>query len=88
MAVGGQTLWCATLEYSIPVYGILRFVTFTDFGSVGEDFMDFGGDLLMSVGCGLRLDLPNFPIRLDFAKAIINDDDTEEESFTFWIGID
>ncbi len=88
VAVGGQTLWCGTFEYSIPLLGVLRFVTFTDFGAVGEDFMDFGEDILVSVGAGFRLDLPNFPIRLDFAKPIVNDDDTEEEVFTFWIGVD
>lgn len=88
VAVGGQTLWCGTLEYSIPLLGPLRFVAFTDFGSVGEDFCDFGGDFLMSVGVGLRFDLAGFPIRLDFAKPIVNDDDTEEEGFTFWIGVD
>ncbi len=88
VAIGGQTLWCATLEYSIPIVESLRFAVFTDIGSVGEDFFDCGGDLLWSAGCGLRLDLPGFPIRLDFAKPITNDDDTEEEVFTFWIGVD
>ncbi len=88
VAVGGQTLWCGTLEYGVPLIGPLRAVAFTDFGAVGEDFFDLGGEFLMSVGLGLRLDLPNFPIRLDFAKPIVNDDDTEEEVFTFWIGVD
>lgn len=88
VAIGGQTLWCGTVEYAIPLVSSLRFAMFTDFGSVGEDFMDFGGDFLWSVGCGLRLDIPGFPIRLDVAKPITNDDDTEEEVFTFWIGVD
>ena len=86
--IGGQTLWCGTLEYSIPLVSALSFAVFTDIGSVGDDFFDVGGDLLWSAGCGLRLNLPGFPIRLDFAKPITNDDDTEEETFTFWIGID
>ncbi len=88
VAIGGQTLWCATVEYTIPLVSALRFAVFTDIGAVGEDFMDFGGDLLWSAGCGLRLDIPGFPIRLDVAKPITNDDDTEEEVFTFWIGVD
>ena len=87
VAIGGQTLWCASLEYSIPLTSILRFAVFTDIGAVGDDFCDFGGDLLWSAGCGLRLDLPKFPIRLDVAKPITNDDDTEEEVFTFSLGI-
>lgn len=87
VAIGGQTLWCASLEYSIPLTSILRFAVFTDVGAVGEDFCDLGGDLLWSVGCGLRLDLAKFPIRLDVAKPVTNDDDTEEEVFTFSLGI-
>jgi len=88
VGIGGQTLWCATLEYSIPLISVLRFAVFTDIGAVSDDFMAFNGDLLWSAGCGLRLDLPGFPIRLDVAKPITNDDDTEEEVFTFLIGID
>lgn len=88
VAIGGQTLWCATVEYGIPLVSALRFAVFSDIGAVGDDFVDFGGDLLWSVGCGLRLDLPGFPIRLDVAKPLTNDDDTEEEVFTFWIGVD
>lgn len=86
VSVGGQTLWCATLEYSIPINSVLRFALFTDIGSVGEDFCEVSGDLLWSVGCGLRLDLESFPIAIDIAKPITNDDDTDEEVFTFSLG--
>ncbi len=88
IGIGGQTLWCATFEYSIPLASVLRFAVFSDIGAVGEDFFDFSGDILWSAGCGLRLDIDGFPMRLDFAKPLANDDDTEEEVFTFWIGID
>lgn len=88
VGIGGQTLWCATVEYTVPLVSVLRFAVFTDIGAAGEDFFDFGDDILWSVGCGLRLDMPGFPIRLDVATPIVNDDDTEEETFTFMIGID
>ncbi len=88
VGIGGQTQWCATFEYTIPLVSVLRFAVFTDVGSVGEDFCDFGDDILWSAGCGLRLDIEGFPMRVDFAKPLVNDDDTEEEVFTFWIGID
>ncbi|MBQ9694507.1 MAG: outer membrane protein assembly factor BamA [Kiritimatiellae bacterium] len=88
VGIGGQSMWCATLEYTIPLVSALNFAVFTDIGSAGEDFCDFGEDLLWSAGCGLRLNLPGFPIRLDVAFPITNDDDTEEETFTFWIGAD
>ena len=88
VGIGGQSMWCATLEYNIPLASALGFAIFTDIGSAGEDFCDFGDDLLWSAGCGLRLNMPGFPIRLDVAFPITNDDDTEEETFTFWIGVD
>ncbi len=88
VAIGGQTMWCATAEYAIPIVSVLQFALFTDIGSAGEDFFDFGDDLLWSAGFGLRLNIPKFPIRLDVAFPITNDDDTEEETFTFWIGVD
>ena len=88
VAVGGQTLWCATVEYAIPLVETIHFAVFSDIGAVGEDFFDLGSDLLWSAGFGLRLNLPKFPIRLDVAFPITNDDNTEEETFTFWIGID
>lgn len=88
VGIGGQSRWCATLEYTIPLVSSLSFAVFTDIGSAGDSFCDFGDDLLWSAGCGLRLNLPGFPIRLDVAFPITNDDDTEEETFTFWIGVD
>lgn len=88
VGIGGQTRWCATLEYTVPLVSSLGFAVFTDMGSAGTDFCDFGNDLLWSAGCGLRLNLPGFPIRLDVAFPLTNDDDTEEETFTFWIGVD
>ncbi len=86
VGIGGQTQWCATFEYTIPLVSALSFAIFTDVGAVGEDFCDFGDDLLWSAGVGLRLDIEGFPIRVDFAKPLVNDDDTEEEVFTFWLG--
>ncbi|MBR4946439.1 MAG: outer membrane protein assembly factor BamA [Kiritimatiellae bacterium] len=88
VGIGGQSMWCATLEYTIPLVSALHFAVFSDIGSAGNEFCDFGDDLLWSAGCGLRLNLPGFPIRLDVAFPITNDDDTEEETFTFWIGAD
>lgn len=88
VAIGGQTAYCATLEYTIPLVSALRFATFFDFGAVGDDSFDLGSDVGASVGIGFRIDIPNFPIRFDLAKPIVNDDDTEEETFLFHIGIE
>lgn len=87
---GGQTLACANFEYTIPIVKMLRFAVFSDIGGVGEDVFDFGiGDTYAwSVGCGVRLDLPMFPIRLDFAVPIKKPSEADEEVFSFNVGYD
>ena len=87
---GGQTLFCGNFEYTIPVVKMFRFAVFSDVGSVGEDVFDFdfSDTFAWTVGVGLRLDIPMFPIRLDFAKPIEKPDEAEEEVFSFTVGYD
>ena len=87
---GGQTLFCMNFEYTIPIVSMLRFAIFSDLGSVGEDTFDFdfADTFAWTVGLGLRLDLPMFPIRLDFATPLKTPDEAEEEIFSFLIGYD
>lgn len=87
---GGQTSWCMNMEYSVPVVKVLRLAVFSDLGSVGEDEFDFSDDwFCWSVGVGVRLDLEQFPIRLDFATPIVDpDEDVDEKVFSFSIGYD
>ena len=87
---GGQTLFCMNFEYTIPVVKMLRFAVFSDLGSVGEDTfdLDFSDTFAWTVGLGFRLDIPMFPIRLDFATPIKEPDHAEKEVFSFTVGYD
>ncbi|MCR5751725.1 MAG: BamA/TamA family outer membrane protein [Kiritimatiellae bacterium] len=87
---GGQTLFCANFEYTIPIVKMFRFAVFSDVGSVGEDEfdLDFSDTFAWTVGLGLRLDIPMFPIRLDFATPVEKPDHAEDEVFSFTIGYD
>lgn len=88
--IGGQTLFCVNLEYTIPIVKMLRLAVFSDLGSIGEDAFDFdfGDNFAWTGGVGIRLDLPMFPIRLDFAAPFVKGDDAESEVFSFTIGYD
>lgn len=86
---GGLTMAVGTIEYTIPLFEAVRWAFFTDFGCLGSDFGDPDfGTVYASIGTGIRIDIPGFPIRLDLAVPYNNPDDSEEEVFTFWIGFD
>ena len=87
---GGQTLFCMNFEYTIPIVKMFRFAVFSDLGSVGEDTfdLDFSGTFAWTGGLGLRMDLPMFPIRLDFAIPFVEPDHSEKEAFSFLVGYD
>ena len=87
---GGQTLFCANFEYTIPIIKMLRFAVFSDLGSVAEDTwdLDFSDTFAWTVGAGLRLDIPMFPIRLDLGAPVKKPSEAEKEVFSFTVGYD
>ena len=87
---GGQTLACANFEYTIPLVKMLRFAVFSDLGSVSEDTwdLDLSGTFAWTVGAGIRLDIPMFPIRLDLAAPVKKPSEAEKEVFSFSVGYD
>ena len=87
---GGQTLFCANFEYTIPIVKMFRVALFSDLGSVGVDEfdLDFDDTFAWTVGIGFRLDLPMFPIRLDFGTPIVEPDEADKEVFSFTVGYD
>ncbi len=88
--IGGETLALVSAEYTIPVFKAVRFATFVDVGSIGEDAFDPElSDVCVTAGVGIRIDFPGFPIRFDFAVPVVDDDDyTDEEVFSFVIGFE
>ncbi|MBN1558511.1 MAG: outer membrane protein assembly factor BamA [Lentisphaerae bacterium] len=87
---GGQSLAMATAEYTMPVVPYVRLAGFYDTGGVWRDPFDFETDsLASSAGVGIRLDMPGFPIRIDRAWVVEKDDElTDEDAWTIWIGYD
>ena len=85
---GGQTLFCMNFEYTVPIVKMLRAAVFSDLGSVGQDCFDleFSDTFAWTVGVGLRIDIPMFPIRLDFATPFKKPDEADEEVFSFTVG--
>ena len=90
--VGGQTIGLVSAEYTVPLFEAVRLAAFTDAGSDTRDSYDFGNLLknyAWTAGMGLRIDIPGFPIRFDYATPIRKDDKlTREERFIFWIGFE
>lgn len=87
---GGKTLALVSAEYTIPLFKAVRFATFLDVGSLSEDEFDPElSDVSVTAGVGLRIDIPGFPIRFDFATPLHDDDDyTDDEVFSFMIGFE
>lgn len=90
MPWGGQSLFCVNFEYTVPIVKMLRMAAFTDLGAVGDDTFDFdvSDNFAWSVGLGVRIDLPMFPIRLDFATPLEKPKHADREVFSFTIGYD
>lgn len=87
---GGQTRALASAEYTIPVPGIpkFRFASFYDVGNVWYDPYEFDfSNYAAGAGIGLRLDIPGFPMRFDYAWPVKRDDPrSRTENWSFSIG--
>ena len=87
---GGQSLAIASAEYTVPIPGIpkFRFATFYDVGNVWYDPYQFDfNQYAAGAGIGLRLDIPGFPMRFDYAWPVKKDDPRSvTENWSFSIG--
>jgi outer membrane protein insertion porin family len=87
--VGGKSGAYATAEYLIPVAPTLRLAAFYDMGVINEDAFDPDfGNYNSDYGFGIRLDIPGFPLRLDYAWPVEADEFNDRSSgrFNFLIG--
>jgi outer membrane protein insertion porin family len=87
--IGGGSTWYATAEYTIPLADQFRLAGFYDIGMVHpEPFAYDFGDYNSDVGVGLRIDIPGFPLRLDYAWPLEADDFNDRSSgrFQFSLG--
>ena len=64
--IGGQSLWRATVEVTVPVVDKVRAAVFYDIGSVDSSAYTFSGQVNSDAGIGVRLDLPIGPVRIDY----------------------
>lgn len=94
-AIGGRSAATATVEYTMPVVKMIRFAAFYDVGVVWQDVFEKDddnpavgdGEVCDGYGIGVRLDIPQFPIQLDYAWPIHTDDYLSDSGrFSFNIG--
>lgn len=70
-ATGGKSLATGAIEMRWRITESIGIVPFVDFGSVFEDSLpDFGADLFVGAGLGLRYMSPIGPLRLDVATPV------------------
>jgi outer membrane protein insertion porin family len=85
--IGGQSLWRATMEITVPVVDKVRAAVFFDVGSVDAAAYNLFGSTNSDAGIGVRLDLPIGPVRIDYGIPIQKDQYTGSGGrFNFNIG--
>jgi len=87
--IGGNSSAYATLEYTVPIWSKVRAAVFYDWGVVNLDSLDFDTSSYNdNWGLGIRLDLPGFPLNLDYAWPITYDEKWHDGKgrFNFLIG--
>jgi outer membrane protein insertion porin family len=83
VAIGGNTLLEASLEFRIPVAGIVGLAAFCDAGNVWQEPATYRlSELRYAAGAGVRFKTPVGPIRFDIARPIFEGDGEIEYYFT------
>jgi len=78
--IGGESIFLASAEYTIPLVEVIKFAVFFDIGNVWADAADFGKDDLYSgYGIGFRVKTPIGPMKLDYGIPLETAPGEEEE---------
>ncbi|HEY6168237.1 MAG TPA: outer membrane protein assembly factor BamA [Verrucomicrobiae bacterium] len=92
-ALGGDTYYFGSVEYSMPIIDRLRFALFYDIGMVFKSPYSFSegtfntGKYNDNFGFGIRLNLPIGPLRLDYGIPITSDPQNKGSGkFQFGVG--
>ena len=95
--IGGKTMAFGSCDYDIPVWTKLRLAAFYDIGMVYSgsysfEGADYTGDYNSDAGVGVRIDIPGFPLRFDYAWPLESGEYNEDKDgflggrFSFLIG--
>ncbi len=91
--IGGKTMAFGSVDYDIPIWSKFRLAAFYDVGMVYADSYSLQGqentgDYNSDVGVGVRIDIPGFPLRLDYAWPLETGEFNDRSSgrFSFLIG--
>jgi outer membrane protein insertion porin family len=85
MAIGGSTKVLIQNELRYPIYKSVKGVVFVDAGTLDREAFELDS-LRLSTGLGIRLEFPILYLSLDFAKALLKEDEDDTCLIHFKIG--
>ena len=86
--IGGEALFVGNLEYTYPLGDYFKIACFFDTGRVWKDYSDFlSGDLMSSVGIGLRVKTPLGPLSVDYGYPLDLEPGEEKKAGRFHFNI-
>ncbi|MBU0467840.1 MAG: outer membrane protein assembly factor BamA [Candidatus Omnitrophica bacterium] len=86
--IGGESMFVANIEYTIPLIDFIKLAAFFDSGNVWPTVEDFGSDGFKSgMGLGLRVKTPVGPINLDYGYPLNNEPGEDGKSGKFYFSV-